>query len=519
MTRDLYGIKDIDFKLACLLDGTLTAADRKQLEQAIVTDPEMRQYCLDYFLTCAAVKQSSLVTGELTEADLLAAVHRTEPGASCAARSFWHWGVAAAAALALVLSLWWMIQRTPQSTGPVTGQLVAQSQARWARPWQRLSPGTALHTDKLVLEQGAAQLVLGQGAHVLIQAPAVFQLLDDNQLLLTRGKLYARVSPEAHGFAVQTPYATWTDFGTEFGVLADPNGYTEGHVFVGRVQVVTDQQDRTIVNAGRSVGVANEGYRLLAPLPALAHRFLTTLPPSGQRSCPGRCLNLADIVGGGQGYGSGAFETGLDVTTGEVFSGVLRDIYKSQQDRYVPVPNRYAIDGVFVPNGLYGPVTVSSTGLTFDDCPPTQGTYYEGIANTGKITSIEEPNRIYVGIMKGQSLGTLAHPSLSLHPNAGVTFDLNQIRADHPGQALSRFTTRAGLSEVIPNARKSEVHIWVLLDGQVVTHLNYPKSKSGSQDLDIPIPAQTRFLTLMSACPWDAGFSWTFLADPMLHFE
>lgn len=519
MTRDLHGIKEIDFKLACLLDGTLTATDRKQLEQAIVTDPEVRQYCLDYFLTCAAVRQSSLVTGELTEADLLTAIRHTEPEISRSHRSLWRWGMAAAAVLVLMVTLWGVTHRQPQPTGPITGRLVAQSQARWARPWQYLSPGTALHTDELILEQGAIQVVLEQRARVLIQAPAAFQLLDGNQLRLMRGKLHAQVSPAAHGFAVQTPYATWTDLGTEFGVLADPNGYAEGHVFVGRVQVVTNQQDRAIVNAGQSVGVANEGYRLLAPQPALAHRFLTVLPPSGQTSCPGRCLNLADIVGGGQGYGSGAFETGLDVTTGEVFTGVLRDIYDSDKPRYVEVSTCRAIDGVFVPNGLYGPVTISSTGLTFDDCPATQGTYYEGIANTGKITSIEEPNRIYVGIMKGRSLGTLAHPSLSLHPNAGVTFDLNQIRADHPGLSLTRFTTRAGLSEVIPNPRKSDVHIWGLLDGRVAMHLHYPKSKNGAQDLDIPIPAQARFLTLMSACPWDAGFSWTFLADPMLHFE
>ncbi len=518
MTRDLNGIQDIDFKLTSLLDGTLAETDRQQLEQAIVHDPEVRQYCQDYFLTCAAVRHSSWVTGELSEADLLAAIRRTEPGTSVTRRRWIGWALAAAAVLVLVVSLW-TLHGTPAPTGPVTGQLVAQSQARWARPWHKLTAGMSLHTDELVLEQGAAEVVLSQGVRVILQAPASFQLLGDNQLSLTQGKLYARVPREAQGFVVQTPFASWTDLGTEFGVLVDPNGPAEGHVFVGRVEVTTTQQEKATLNAGRSARVEKDGYRLLAQQTAEPDRFLSSLPQPGQRACPGRRLNLADIVGGGQGYGSGAFETGLDVTTGEVFTGVLRDIYASDKARYVEVPGCRAIDGVFVPNGLYGPITISSTDLTFDHCPITQGTYYEGIANTGKITSVEEPERIYIGKMKGQTLGTLEHPALSLHPNAGVTFDLNQIRADHPGLELSRFTTRAGLSEDIAQTRKSEVHVWVLLDGEVAVHLNYPRLENNAADLDIPISKETRFLTLMSACPRDAGFSWIFMAHPMLEFE
>lgn len=519
MTRDLNGIKDIDFKLTCLLDGTLGAVDRQQLEHAIVHDSQVRQYCQDYFLTCAAVRHSSLVTGELSEADLLAAIRRTEPGSDLSRRRLIRWALATAAVLLVVVSLLWTLQGTPTPTGPVAGQLVAQSQALWAHPWHKLAAGMPLHMDELVLEQGAAEVALSQGACVIIQAPATFQLLDGNQLALTQGKLYARVPTEAQGFVVQTPFATWTDLGTELGVLVDPNGPAEGHVFVGRVEVTTTQQESATLNAGRAARVEKGGYRLLAQQASVRDRFLSALPHPGQRACPGRRLNLADIVGGGHGYGSGDFETGLDVTTGEVFTGVLRDIYASDRSRYVEVPGCQAIDGVFVPNGLYGPITISSTDLTFDDCPVTQGTYYEGIANTGKITSIEEPQRIYIGKMKGQALGTLEHPALSLHPNAGVTFDLDQIRANHPGLELTHFTTRAGLSEDIAQPRKSEVHVWVLLDGEVAVHLNYPRSKNGAADLDIPISKETRFLTLMSACPRDAGFSWIFMAAPMLEFE
>jgi hypothetical protein len=58
--------------------------------------------------------------------------------------------------------------------------------------------------------------------------------------------------------------------------------------------------------------------------------------------------------------------------------------------------------------------------------------------------------------------------------------------------------------------------VWVLLDGVVRLHLHYPGERSGVEKVDVPIPAPTRFLTLVATCSGRADYSWIFLGDPFL---
>jgi len=56
----------------------------------------------------------------------------------------------------------------------------------------------------------------------------------------------------------------------------------------------------------------------------------------------------------------------------------------------------------------------------------------------------------------------------------------------------------------------------VLLAVVVRLHLYYPTEQYVVGKVDVPIPAQTRFLTLVTTCPGDAGYSWIFFGDPFL---
>jgi len=137
----------------------------------------------------------------------------------------------AAAALCIIA----MILFTPQSS-PVA-VLTDVIDAEWADTDRIPSPGQSLRPGALTLSAGFAELALNDGAVVVVEAPAVFNLRDSNRIFLQSGKLSAAVPKEAAGFTVQTANADIVDYGTEFGVTIENNGSVATHVFAGKVKV------------------------------------------------------------------------------------------------------------------------------------------------------------------------------------------------------------------------------------------------------------------------------------------
>ena len=220
-------------------------------------------------------------------------------------------------------------------------------------------------------------------------------------------------------------------------------------------------------------------------------------------------------MGGGNGRGTGTLDRGIDLGTGQAFKGPATTIRRTRRNEFRPSPQFRGVDGVFVPNGALGPVVISSTGLTFSECPRTTGSYYGGPANSGKFFDIPS-QQTYTARLNGISFGTSTHPALNLHPNAGITFDLDQIRQDNPDIRIDRFTAVCGIPKDLPQAQFSSADVWVLLDGVVRLHLHYPVERYVVEKVDVPIPAQTRFLTLVTTCSGRADYSWIFFGDPFL---
>lgn len=98
--------------------------------------------------------------------------------------------------------------------------------------------GALLHSAPYELRGGFMELAYTNGATVLIEAPATFELRSASVLLLHTGNLSAQVPATAVGFTVETPTAKVVDLGTEFGVSANANA-SEVHVFKGEVLVTT----------------------------------------------------------------------------------------------------------------------------------------------------------------------------------------------------------------------------------------------------------------------------------------
>jgi hypothetical protein len=116
----------------------------------------------------------------------------------------------------------------------------------------------------LTLSAGFIELTFNDGAVVVVEAPAVFDLKSNNAMFLQSGKLSAAVPKEAVGFTVHTVNATIVDYGTEFGVEIEDNGSVAAHVFAGKVKVSSAKQTDGLgtfswLTKDEAVSVDNEG--------------------------------------------------------------------------------------------------------------------------------------------------------------------------------------------------------------------------------------------------------------------
>ena len=82
----------------------------------------------------------------------------------------------------------------------------------------------AAYSNKLFLREGLAELMFDNNAKVVVEGPAEFELLAEDQINLRYGRIYATIPHEAIGFTVSTPTSRIIDLGTEFGIQADGSG-------------------------------------------------------------------------------------------------------------------------------------------------------------------------------------------------------------------------------------------------------------------------------------------------------
>jgi ferric-dicitrate binding protein FerR (iron transport regulator) len=507
----------MDELLQRLLDDQIQPDEMERLQKAMHEDPQVRDYYVDSMLACAVLRRSSQVTGELSESDLIQALSDGESqGGSRRARRHLYSMAAILILGMLILASLTLFRHRAQ--GPALGVLADAYEAQWRG--SRPRPGEPLYAGPYDLREGVAKLELGQGTSLLLEAPCQVELTSVGEVTLRNGRLAVVVSSQARGFRVRTLTALITDLGTEFGVITRPDGSTEAHVLKGRISVALNpnrsgRPTPLVVNEGQATAVDATGRTIRGGLAARADLFLLQLPSLSQPSGPSGRLNLADLVGGGNGRGTGTLDRGIDLGTGQAFKGPATTIRRIRRNEFRPTPQFRGIDGVFVPNGAVGPVVISSTRLLFSQCPQTTGSYYGGPANSGKFFDIPS-QQVYTARLNGISFGTSSHPALNLHPNAGITFDLDQIRQDNPSIQIDRFTAVCGIPKELPEPQFSSADVWVLLDGVVRLHLRYPTGRSVVENVHVPIPAETRFLTLVTTCSRRADYSWIFFGDPFL---
>jgi len=395
-----------------------------------------------------------------------------------------------AAVLFIVLFLWFAPSK------PVEVATLSDSiDAKWADVDASMQKGARLHNsrEKLLLRQGLVELTFDNQTKAVVEGPAEFQILADDRIGLIFGKVYATVSPSAIGFSVFTHNSKIFDLGTEFGVEADTRGNTHLHVLKGSTMLVagagqSDKKGLTVEKGmAKKVSAVNSE---ISEISCDSLTFVHNIDSGTGMIWRGENLSLASITAGLDGFQEIDSLVSLDPMNAKYVTSV-KDVYKRTNNAYNTIPDLQFIDGVFVPDGEFGPVQISSTGLTFD-CPDTSGVFtHEISAYRGPIENQHET--IPPAIIDGQEI--VNDPILMLHSNAGITFDLQAVRASLPQLDLKRFKATA----VTTQNNTPRFKFLILVNGQI----KYQKDILGNEGdkdpfgFDIHLDPKDRFLTLI----------------------
>lgn len=277
---------------------------------------------------------------------------------------------AAIASTAALLLMMLYVYHNPRPVRQEVATLTDSFNAEWGNPDSALKHGARVMTGQgaATLNRGMIKLLYDDGVEVVIEAPAEYELLTSMEIALRRGRLYASVSNAGKGFTVRTQNARIIDLGTEFGVEADDAGDTFVHVFKGKTALIAglERKEKEIVEVtaqqARRVDALNAQIKAVdLDKTGFARSF-----DSNERTVwrGESVVNLSCALAGTLGATSrekifDAAET-VWVQTGkpELGPGIFQ-----------PAANNPFVNGIFVPNGVDGPIAISSDADLRWDAP------------------------------------------------------------------------------------------------------------------------------------------------------
>lgn len=294
---------ELDRLVGGLCNGTLAENERGRLDDLLCHDHQARRFYNDYmFLHAELYSQNSYRDDELCTliaADVLAdGDDEPQPTRSQRGLSRFAWLAVAVSLLAVAtassLATYSLIATAspdpaalaeagaePAAAQPVA-RITATRNCLWTVPAEGVGFGSELVAgQQLRLAAGLAEITFQDGAKVVLEGPAAFDVRDAGQAELFEGRLAAVVPEQARGFAVSTGRLNVVDLGTEFGLMANADGDSEVHVFSGLVKAqVLDREGRQVRTLELT---ASEAARIqatpamVAMIPARDDQFVRTL--------------------------------------------------------------------------------------------------------------------------------------------------------------------------------------------------------------------------------------------------
>lgn len=199
----------------------------------------------------------------------------------------------------------------------------------------------------------------------------------------------------------------------------------------------------------------------------------------------GAPVDLADVVGGGDGSGDGVKGAGIDPRSGRAVPGTpLGFLDVLEANRPVPGPTPF-VAAVLVPDGGR-PVRLLVDGEPVEGLPATAGQAWDSIRN-GPVNAQASTT------VDGIDYSASGHTILGLHANAAIVFDLGAIRARHPA-------TRRRFRAVVAyggRAATEGADFAVYVDGRRAAGERLDQG-SGGVRLDVELADDARHLALVA---------------------
>ena len=389
---------------------------------------------------------------------------------------------------------------SPQYTVAV-GTVVDQVGVKWEKGSGQLKTSQQVLTNQFPykLKKGIIKIRYDQGVDVLVEGPAKF-IFERNGLDLVYGKVYSYVSEAGRGFTVDTPNTRFVDLGTEFGVSVDKDSASELHVLKGEVQYfsgLSGAPKASKIIRQNNARRFNFETGEVQPIPLANEYFVRQVDSGTGLIWRGReKLDLTQIVAGKTDSWKIGDVVGINPLNGKYINPDYRRTAKTN-NQYNIFDSSEFIDGVFIPDGGNGQVTISSAGDKFL-CPDTSGDFSNNIC-LYRSGVVRKNSKISPLIFDGKNIEENPESIICFHSNCGITIDLEAIRNTMPGHEFSRFKSTAGITEFVGNlkGRAADVDVFMLVDGQAKFKRELVMVKDGSFDIDFELADKDRFLTII----------------------
>lgn len=228
----------------------------------------------------------------------------------------------------------------------------------------------------------------------------------------------------------------------------------------------------------------------------------------------GEGLDLADMIGGGNGRGTGTKGAGLHIGNGTVVKdklGYHRDIKANrlQKPEWGRINAPKFVQWLFVPDGREEVNVAFKQPVT--GVPATSAHTWDAIRNGPLAAQVSTTT-------DGIDFAQEGHSILGLHANSGVTFDLKAIRQSS-GYTKMRLTALVGFGAG-PQAAASLADFTVFV-GSELKFQRLKMRKDQFARIDLSIPAEAPTLTLIATDGGDGGIGHDllFLGDARLSLD
>lgn len=288
---------ELDRLVSGLCNGTLAAAECGRLDDLLRTDDGARQFYNNYMFLHAELYSQHSYRGEQLGATTTADAPVVVAGGRRRRRSTRPTWLAIAVSLVGVATITGLltysliVPATPSPSAQAAAEaddarpvarITATRNCLWQLPAEGVGFGSKLVAGQhLRLAAGLAEITFHDGAKVVLEGPATFDVRDADRAELSEGRLAAVVPREARGFAVSTGRVNVVDLGTEFGLMTNSDGDSEVHVFSGLVKAqVLDGNGRQVrmleLNASEAARI-QATPAMVAMIPARGDQFVRSL--------------------------------------------------------------------------------------------------------------------------------------------------------------------------------------------------------------------------------------------------